>query len=310
LFRCIWSLKKKIKTINADVFLANGFKAQILAALVLPKTKSLIWFMQDFISCRKSVSRIIPWIWRKGIYVIADSRAVAADVSKLLPLCPIAVWHNTVDVAKFSPGNGDPNWLDLEAGFSGDFDGLKIGLVATYARWKGHMFFMEAARDVLNKTTKKVRFYIIGGPIYGSRESQWTVDELKVFAQKLGLTKILGFVGFQKDTSGVYRALDIVVHASTNPEPFGQVIIEAMACGKPVIIADSGGASEIGTHGKTCLYHQPCNVDSLANAILQIIEDEDLRIKIGNAARIEAIEKFNTSLVENRWIGLLEGIGT
>jgi len=58
----------------------------------------------------------------------------------------------------------------------------------------------------------------------------------------------VGFVPFQDNPADVYRALDIVVHASTKPEPFGRTIVEAMACGKPVIAAQTGGAAELFTH--------------------------------------------------------------
>jgi len=74
----------------------------------------------------------------------------------------------------------------------------------------------------------------------------------------------VGFVPFQDNPADVYRALDIVVHASTKPEPFGRTIVEAMACGKPVIAAQTGGAAELFTHDHDAVGVPPGDPAALA----------------------------------------------
>ena len=84
-----------------------------------------------------------------------------------------------------------------------------------------------------------------------------------------GLGDRVGFVPFQRDVAPVYRALDVVVHASTKREPFGLSVLEAMACGRPVIVSDAGGVRELVTHGDQGLTHPPGDVDALAGATLR-----------------------------------------
>src|ERR1700740_3382779 len=90
-----------------------------------------------------------------------------------------------------------------------------------------------------------IRAYIVGGAVYQTDGSQYTIEDLRRFAAKLNIEGSVGFTGFVDDPAAATRALDIVVHASTRPEPFGLVIAEAMACGRAVIASDTGGASEL-----------------------------------------------------------------
>ena len=126
---------------------------------------------------------------------------------------------------------------------------LRVGLVATFARWKGQDLFLKAAAQMVqNRPGQPLRFYLIGGPIYRTRGSQFSEHELRLLALGLDIAPLVGFIGFQQHTADLYRALDIVVHASTEPEPFGLTIIEAMACSKPcasnargyALISDNG----------------------------------------------------------------------
>jgi glycosyltransferase involved in cell wall biosynthesis len=89
------------------------------------------------------------------------------------------------------------------------------------------------------------------------------------------------------------RALDVVVHASTEPEPFGLVIAEAMACGRAVIAANAGGAAELVTPGVDALVHRPGDAASLANAIESLASDAALRQRMGVAARQTAVRRFD-----------------
>jgi glycosyltransferase involved in cell wall biosynthesis len=80
------------------------------------------------------------------------------------------------------------------------------------------------------------------------------------------------------------RALDVVVHASTSPEPFGLVIAEAMACERPVIVSVAGGAAEIVTLGVDALGHHPGDAEGLAARMTELAIDPALRRRLGSAA--------------------------
>jgi glycosyltransferase involved in cell wall biosynthesis len=114
------------------------------------------------------------------------------------------------------------------------------------------------------------------------------LEELRQQANRLGLEGRVGFTGFLEDVSGAIRSLDIVVHASTQPEPFGMVIIEAMACGKAVIASQAGGAAEIFTDGENALGHPPGDAVALAQQIARLARDPELRNRLGRTGRVTA----------------------
>lgn len=301
IIRATLNLRKKIREFQPQVVLANGFKAQILATLSSPENVLLIWFFQDFLSKRRVVSWLLPKLFRPSIHVIADSNAVSDDIQLILTNTRPLVWHNTVDVREFVSCESDKYLDDFLPNISSTFVGIRIGLVATFAKWKGHDVFLKAAKIVLSQIDAPIHFFIIGGPIYQSQDSQWSLIDLEKIAEDLGIAKKVVFTGFIKEMPKVYNFIDIVVHASVDPEPFGQVIIEGMACGKPVVISSHGGAKEVGTSGVDCIHYHPGDPKSLAEAIQILISNPDKRREIGKAARETIVKQFGSERVQKRW---------
>ncbi len=87
--------------------------------------------------------------------------------------------------------------------------------------------------------------------------------------------------------------LDVAVHASTRPEPFGLAIAEAMGCGRPVVVASAGGAAELFTPGHDGLGHAPGDAAGLAGAIARLAADPGQRARLGANARRTAVERFS-----------------
>jgi glycosyltransferase involved in cell wall biosynthesis len=137
-----------------------------------------------------------------------------------------------------------------------------------------------------------VRGYIVGGPIYETAGSQVTLDDLRRQAAVLGVADRVGFTGFVPDSAAAIRALDLVVHASTDPEPFGLVIAEAMACGKPVVVSQAGGAIELAESGTNALTHPPGDAPALAARVEELARDCRLRQRLGAAGRATAERCF------------------
>jgi glycosyltransferase involved in cell wall biosynthesis len=299
LIQAIWQIKRLANKHNPEVVLANGFKAQIFSALAIKKNIPLIWYFQDYVSNRKIVSKILPQVDRSNLFLIADSKSVAEDLGTIIRGKKITIWKNTVDTGNFRP----IPLVETKTGGASD-KRLKVGLVATFAKWKGHETFLKAAKHIIDMVGDVVQFLVIGGPVYQSGESQWSMEELEKMAQSIGVKGSINFIGFQNNIIGIYNDLDVVVHASTSPEPFGQVIIEAMACGKPVVVAGHGGAEEIGSHGVDLMYHVPGDSISLANAILSLLREEKHRRKIGLAARQTAVNSYDVSRVFQYWESL------
>jgi glycosyltransferase involved in cell wall biosynthesis len=155
-----------------------------------------------------------------------------------------------------------------------------------------------------------VRFYVVGGPVYETQGSQFSRAELLNLAAQLGIGGRVGFVDFQPDPSTIYPALDIVVHASTRPEPFGLTIIEAMACGRAVIATAAGGAAELLTPSEDAVAVPPGDAAALAGALCQLLRDADGRARLGSQARRTAVRRFDVRRLGPQIVGVYRRVLT
>jgi glycosyltransferase involved in cell wall biosynthesis len=284
-------LRHAIRAFRPDVIHTNSLKMHVLGAWASPEIP-VVWHLHDYVGARPMTARLLRWSIHKGGAIIANSQSVADDARSVfgsrLPIVPIL---NGVDLDRFSPA-GPAVDLDALAGVPPPApDAVRVGLVATFARWKGHVTFLEALAQLADVTP--LHAYVVGGALYQTAGSQYSADELRRLAADRGLTRRVGFTGFIAEPASAMRALDIVVHASTAPEPFGLVIAEAMACGRAVIAADAGGARELFTPGVDAVAHTPGDVSSLAARILELASDAGLRHRLGRAARLTAERRFD-----------------
>src|SRR5262249_19703569 len=117
---------------------------------------------------------------------------------------------------------------------------------------------------------------------------------LRGIAARLGVDGRVGFVPFQERVDVVYRALDVVVHASTRPEPFGLTIAEAMACGRPLIAARAGGAAALFEDGVEAVGLPEVSASTLAKAISGLLADPQRREALCAAARAGAVARHSS----------------
>ncbi len=288
-------LRAAIQSIAPDLIHTNGIKSHLLARLV--GISPVVWYVQDFIGDRPLVRRLLPWAQKGAVGAITISDAVDRNTRAVLPRLPTRIVLHATDVDRFAPAPADPELLDRLAGLPPAPEGtIRVGLVATYARWKGQDVFLQAAAELLQQQPGlPVRFYLIGGPIYHTPGSQFTLAELRCLAQGLGLEAHLGFIGFQQNPADVYRGLDVVVHASTRPEPFGLTIIEAMACARAIIVSEAGGAAELFTHDHDALGVAPGDISGVARAIKSLVADKERRQRLAEQARRTASCRFDQS---------------
>jgi len=284
-------LRSAIAAATPDLVHTNGFKMHVLGAWAAPREIPLLWHIHDFVSTRPLMSRLLRAHARRCAAIIANSHSVADDVRAVLGRRPpVFTVYNAIVLAKFAPAGA---LLDLDA-LAGmpplGAGGVRVGIVATMARWKGHETFLRAL--AMLPAAAPVRGYVIGGPRYETAGSQYTGAELRALAMKLGVAERVGFTGFVSAVAPAMRALDIVVHASTEPEPFGLVIAEAMACGRAVIASAAGGAAEIIEDGIDALTHRPGDASALARLIAQLAGDAALRQRLGHAAALASARRF------------------
>lgn len=272
-----------------DIVHSHGLKTHVLSAM-LPRRAKVVWHVHDYIGTRAVSSRILRLLGHRCDVAIAVSDSIAADARTVLPdAVPVVTVHNAVDTVRFAPEGAR---LDLD-GLSGlppaAPDTIRIGLPATFAKWKGHDVFLEA---IARLRRADVRAYIIGGPLYQTQNSQWTDEELRQIASRLQIDGRVGFTGIVDDMPAAYRALDVVVHASTRPEPFGLVIAEAMACGSALVAAPAGGAGELFVDSVHAIGAAGGDAGALASALDRLVSDTDARVAMRRAAREHAVRQF------------------
>jgi len=294
-----------LSAISPDVVHSNGFKMHVLGARAMPPGVALVWHLHEYMERRPISRRLLRRYAGRCAVFVANSRSVAAEVESILaPDDPVRTIHNAVDASVFSPA-GPTIDLDSLAGWKQAPAGtLRIGLVATYGRWKGHATFLEAVRRL--DRAIPWRAYIIGGALYDTGGSQYTRDELAAAIAAAGLTGRVGLTGFIERPADALRSLDVIVHASTQPEPFGLVIAEGLACGRAVIVSAAGGAAELVADGVDALTHVPGDADGLSRCIARLVTDPALRSRLGDAGRASAVRRFSPDDFTRSFIHIYE----
>lgn len=180
----------------------------------------------------------------------------------------------------------------------------QIGIVGRIASWKGQDIFLRAAARVL-KSGQKAHFRVIGAPLFG--EDQQLVA-LRLLACELEIEDHVTFCGFQPDIPSRLRNLDILVHASTLPEPFGQVIVEGMVAGIPVIATDGGGAREIVTHEQTGLLVPLADIEALTASLLRLLDDAALGARLAARGKEHVLQNYTIEISARKSEALYERV--
>ena len=304
IYRYRTCLLNLICAVRPDVVHSNGLKMHIMSASfsrrVLGSGCMRLCHLHDSLMMRPVARWLFRMLSPQFDCVVANSESVAQEINNLCGRkCAVIRVYNGISLRKFSP-IGPKLDLDklcrLEAPIART---VRVGIVASFARWKGHTTFMRAL--AILPPGLHVRAYVIGEAIYSNEEVQYSLEELRFEARRLCPECNLGFSGIVLNIEDAYRTLDIVVHASTEPEPFGMVLIEAMACSKPVIATEGGGASEVVVHGKNGLLYQPGDAVALAAHIERLVADPVLRDYLGEGGRATVTAGFQSSSCASRF---------
>ncbi|HEX8074047.1 MAG TPA: glycosyltransferase family 4 protein, partial [Thermoleophilaceae bacterium] len=184
--------------------------------------------------------------------------------------------------------------LDIRGPAGWDSAALVVGLFGRLVAWKGAEVMLGAARRVLGDHPE-TRFLVVGGTLYGQEPDY--EPRLRAQARELGLAERLHFAGHREDALALMAGCDAVCHCSIEREPFGMVVLEAMALGKPVVATRTGGPEEMIDHGRTGMLVDPGDEPALAAAIDSLVRDPGARAELGRAARAEARDRFDSAAV-------------
>jgi glycosyltransferase involved in cell wall biosynthesis len=164
-----------------------------------------------------------------------------------------------------------------------------FGIVGRIAPWKGQDLFVRAFAAAFPSDAGAERAVIVGAPLFGEEACELRLREL---IARLGLIERVKLRGFREDVWSELARIDVLVHASVIPEPFGQVVLEGMAAGLPVIAPDEGGPAEMIADGETGHLFTARSVDALAAAMRALAADPRARERLGSAAR-RSIEAYH-----------------
>jgi len=236
-----------------------------------------VWWQHGGSTKDTWLERLIYRIPASG--VLCCSRYVAELQSGKTPSLSCKVIYPAVDLEQLDEISRITvrearNRLDLPQ------DACIIGVVARLQRWKGVHRFVEAATQAASRHPG-LYFVVVGGPHHSEPDY---LDELKALASNDRLEGKIRFAGHRDDAPLWMQACDILAHTTTGVEPFGMVVIEGMALKKPMIAAKAGGPLEIIEHGENGLLAVPDRVDELSECMLTLVQDRELRIRLGEAA--------------------------
>lgn len=213
--------------------------------------------------------------------VVANSRSTLASLpGARTPRSTSPVLANPVDLEAFSVVLEQRRLRSATAATGEPAPELVVGMVGRLSPWKGQDLFLRAFAEAFGQDPA-VRGVVLGSALFGEDEYARSLHEL---ADELGLAGRVRFAGFVRDVPGALAELDVLVHASVIPEPFGQVVVEGMAAGLAVVASREGGPAEIVTDGVDGLLFTPRDVSSLAGALRRLRHDRDLRAALGGAA--------------------------
>jgi len=278
----------------------NAIKCHALAAVVGPSSGvPVLWHLRDILPNGPTLWTLRALQRASQVRVIANSRATAdsylkdaqiargIQIPRFLKEVEVPIVYNGLDPEKFQRL---PNRKFHEL-FKVPNETPMVGILGVLARWKGHVEFIEMAARLI-RSGSQARFVIIGDEIYDTVGENGYGSQLRDQVRKLGIQDRVLFTGFTHDPAEAINGLDILVHASIKPEPFGRVVIEALACGVAVVACAAGGVLEIIQDKECGLLYTPGDVEEMAEKVALLEADLSERMKLAENGRMRFLEKF------------------
>jgi glycosyltransferase involved in cell wall biosynthesis len=289
--RAAWQLAGAVarEGVGARVLYANSQKAFVVAALAGRRSGlPVVWHLRDLLgrphfSALNTRGAVLLANWGAA-RVIANSQATAdAFVRAGGRARLVRVVHNGIAAAPFDAVR-EADALALRAQHAPS-PSYVMAVFGRLHAWKGPQVAMRA----LSALPDDCHLWVVGAPLFGEQAFE---AELRLRAQELGVASRVHFLGFRDDVPALMRAADVVIHASTLPEPFGRVIVEGMLVRRPVIASDAGGVREIVTDGVTGVLVPPDDSAALAQAVASLRADPARAEAIAGAGADHARRAF------------------
>jgi glycosyltransferase involved in cell wall biosynthesis len=278
-----WRLSRAIKALRPDVVHAHDPHAVAMSALALsmstqPKRAPLVAARRvDFRLKGNALSR-----WKYGqvdCFICASEAIRRMLLSDGVPEARAVTVHEGIDLGRVAAA--PPAALHAELWLP--HGSPVVGNVAALVAHKGQRHLVEAAAIVVRQVPD-ARFVIAGeGELRATLEHQ---------IRHLGLEKHVMLAGFRPDILPLHKAFDIFVMSSVT-EGLGTALLDAMACGRPVVATTAGGIPEVVREGVTGFLVPPRDHQAMADAIVKLLKDAELRRRMGEAGLARANAKFS-----------------
>lgn len=282
--KTIYELIRLIRSRDIDLIHSNGFRTNLYGGIAGRITgKKVVWHARNLITSERiDPDRLFIFLPHR---LICNTEAIRRRFYRSgIPLKKCIVIQNGVDTEEFNPdisGDGIRKEFGISRGAP------LIGITSRIVPEKGHDTFLKAAK-IVSEEFPDVRFLVAGSHL-SAEYDEWN-RYIRRLSKELGLSEKVIFTGFRRDLPQILSAIDIYVLAS-HAEPSGRTHLEAMAMAKPIVATRSGGTPEIAVEGETAILVEPGNEKAMAEAIVYLLKDPQMRIVMGKKAR-ERVERF------------------
>jgi glycosyltransferase involved in cell wall biosynthesis len=295
-------LTRLLRRERPDVILNWLSTAQVYggpAAMLAGMSDRCVWWQLDLVAPRalggarvadrlatvraRAVDQLATALPARGVG--ACSAAVAEGQSRIWPHRPTLVALPGINPPRAASPE-EPARLRATLGIAED--AVVVGMVGRLFGWKGHHRLLEAIASLRGEFRRVHGLFVGGG---GHRADRSYEDFLERRVRELELADVTTFTGQVDDAAPYIRLMDVLVNASA-PEPFGLVILEAMAEGVPVVAIGQGGPSEILSDGESGVVVGSNDPRELAEGIAELLGDAELRTRIGAAGKERFLERF------------------
>jgi len=245
-----------------DLIYTNTQKALVVGAMASFLTRRpFVHHLHDILSAEHfslTNRRLAVTLANRASLIIANSQATrAAFIEAGGRDDLVQVVYNGFDPKRYQSSEQERLRIRQQLGLDQQFI---VGQFSRLSPWKGQHILIEALAHCPDHVTA----LLVGGALFGEQDY---VEQLHQQIATLGLENRVQFLGFRSDVISLMSACDLIAHTSTAPEPFGRVIVEGMLCGRPVIAAAAGGATELVEPEKTGWLFSPGSSQQLAQLI-------------------------------------------
>ncbi|MDI6740022.1 MAG: glycosyltransferase, partial [Candidatus Edwardsbacteria bacterium] len=278
----IWRVAALIAREKIDIVHTNTLKTHLIGGIAGRLCgRRVVWHFRDIL-IEKNLRSWMVWLSHSlSDHVIAVSQAVKKQFGAGYPADRITVIYNAIDSGEIEALAARKDAAGIRRELSLPPHCRLVGMVGQIARWKGQECFIRAAAKLAPRFPD-LRFVVIGDVLFDEWEYKTRLLEL---VKELGLEQRVVFAGQIADVPPHFKALDVLVHCSVEPEPFGRVVIEAMALGVPVVAARGGAINEIITDGADGLLVPSADARALAEAVAALLDEPSRAEAMAGRAR-------------------------